>query len=228
MSRPIRILLADDHEVVRTGLRAMLARFSQIQVVAEAATASDALTMAVRLEPDVVLLDARMADGNSFEACQKILHHGHSHVLYLTAFADDDTVLSAVSAGAAGYLLKEISGEELVRAIEHVAAGQSVLDPAVTRRIMGATQSGFKPAKEASLQLLSPQETEVAALITQGHTNKDIALRLGISVSTVKNYVGNIMAKLHFHRRSQIASFYIQHTSTKSVANADAPVLVME
>ncbi len=210
--KTIRLLIVDDHEVVRAGLRALLADSSQIEIVGEAGGVADAVAEAGRLRPDVVLLDARMPDGSGFEACRQIRQLGFVvHVLFLTSFADDETVFEAISAGADGYLLKEVGSVELMRAIEQVGAGQCILDPSVIRRVMGRLKSGNELTGKNKMDLLSVQEKRVLALVAQGKTNKEIGVELGLSDKTVKNYLSNALDKLKFSRRSQAAAFYVQN-----------------
>ncbi len=209
----IRVLIADDHQVVRVGLRAMFSRFPTIEVVGVAENGEQAVIEAQRLRPDVVLLDVRMTDGASFDACRKILAAVDStHVIFLTSFADDNTVFDAISAGADGYLLKDVAEEELVNAITQVAEGRSILDPSVTRRVLGRVKAGSEASTPAGLEILSAQERRVLALVAEGKTNKEIAIVMGLSDKTVKNYLSNLLDKLNLSRRSQAAAFYVQHT----------------
>jgi DNA-binding NarL/FixJ family response regulator len=207
--KKIRLLLVDDHEVVRIGLRAVLGRDPEIEIVGEAGTSAEAVSQADRLKPDVVLLDIRLPDGGGVEACREILGtRTGTRVLFLTSFADDDTVLAAIVAGAGGYLLKEIGSEELIRSIKVVAGGQSILDSKVTERVLQWMKTLEAPAVEPKVEGLSPQEQRVVALITQGQTNKEIAVSIGLSEKTVKNYLANIFQKLQITRRSQAAAFF--------------------
>jgi two-component system response regulator DevR len=209
----VRLLIVDDHEVVRVGLTTLLGRFQSIEVVGEAGTVAAALAETQRLSPDVVLLDIRLPDGDGFEACRQIQKTAtETRVLILTSFADDDVVFQAIAAGADGYLLKEIDGEGLVKAIEKVAAGQSILDPAITRRVMGRVKNLTEPVIKDKLDSLSAQERKVVALVAEGKTNKEIATDMGLSDKTVKNYLSNILDKLQFTRRSQAAAFFVQHS----------------
>lgn len=209
----VRVLIADDHQVVRVGLRAMFARFPEIEVVGVAENGNQAVLEAQRLRPDVVLLDVRMTDGNSFDACRKILANTEAtHVIFLTSFADDNTVFDAISAGADGYLLKDVAEEELVRAITQVAGGHSILDPSVTRRVLGRVKAGAESQGQGGLDILSAQERRVLALVAEGKTNKEIAQVMGLSDKTVKNYLSNLLDKLNLSRRSQAAAFYVQHS----------------
>ncbi len=209
----IRVLIVDDHEVVRVGLRTLLGRFPSVEVVGDAGSVESALTETQRLQPDVVLLDVRLGDGSGFEVCRQIQKMtGDIHVLILTSFADDDVVFQSLSAGADGYLLKEIDSEGLVRAIEKVALGQSVLDPAVTGRVIGRIKGLASPVEKDRLESLSSQEKKVLALVAEGKTNKEIAAVLGLSDKTIKNYFSNILDKLQLSRRSQAAAYFVQHS----------------
>jgi two-component system, NarL family, response regulator DevR len=211
----IRLLIVDDHELVRLGLHTLISRFPHIEIVGEASTASAALKEAARLSPDVVLLDVRLPDASGFEACRKIRElPGNSRVLILTAFADDEIVFEAIGAGADGYLLKEIDGEGLVKAIEKIAGGQSILDPAVTGQVLGRVKSGVAgPVAKDKLEALSHQERRVLALVAEGKTNKEIAAELGLSDKTIKNYLSKVFEKLQLTRRSQAAVFFAQNAT---------------
>jgi two-component system, NarL family, response regulator DevR len=214
-SKPIRLLLVDDHEVVRAGLKMILSKREDFEIVGEAATKSDALFKAARLKPDVVLLDIRLPDGNGFEACRQIQSMNmDTRILLLTAFGDDETVFEGISAGADGYLLKEIDREKLFEAITSVAAGQSVIDPALTRRVLNRLRSrtSAEPPSEDKLAILSNQERRIVAFVSEGKTNKQIATEMGLSDKTVKNYLSNALDKLKLSRRSQAAAFFVQHS----------------
>lgn len=208
---PIRILIVDDHEVVRIGLRTLLSRFPHLEVVGEGNSVNSAVERSAELKPDLVLLDVRLGDENGFDACKRLQKLDVSpKVLILTSFADDDMVFKSIAAGADGYVLKEIDGDGLVRAIEKVAAGQSILDPAVTAQVFGRVKRLAEPSR-GKMEILSAQEKRVLALVAEGKTNKEIAVVLGLSDKTVKNYLSNILEKLQFSRRSQAAAFYVQN-----------------
>jgi len=210
--RPIRLLLADDHEVVRLGLRAMFENHPTIQIVADAGSVADALRLAQQHKPHVVLADVRMPQGGGAELCQQVKRALPGvGVLFLTSFADDETIFNAISAGADGYLLKDTDAERLTQAITQVAGGQSTLDPVVARRVMGRLQQGGGMSDQTKLGLLSAQERRVLALVAEGRTNKEIAQVLGLSDKTVKNYLANAMDKLKMSRRSQAAAFYVRN-----------------
>ncbi|HWN96257.1 MAG TPA: response regulator transcription factor [Methylomirabilota bacterium] len=210
--KAISILLVEDHEVTRAGLRSLLSAFEHLDVVGEAATVESAVELAQQLQPDVVLLDIRLRDGSGFDACRRIQKFGHDiKVLFLTSFADDDVLFEAIASGADGYLLKEIDSRALVSAIENVAAGKSILDPAVTRRVLAHVKHPGPPGDEdVRISRLSPQEFRIVSLVAEGKTNKEIAVVLGLSDKTVKNYLSNAMEKLNTHRRSQTAVMFIQ------------------
>ncbi len=219
-STPIRLLLVDDHEMVRIGLRTLFSKTKTIQTVGEAGTAADALTEAVRVKPDIVLMDLRLPDGSGVEVCREVRAAcPATKVLFLTSYSEDDAVFATIMAGASGYLLKEIGGEALVRAIESVVAGKSILDQAVTQRVLARMQSlatqADKVKKREEEEQLSRQEQRVLALVAEGKTNKEIAVALELSDKTVKNYLSNIFQKLHVSRRTQAAAIFI--------ANSDNP-----
>ena len=203
----IRVLLADDHELVRMGLRALLEREAGIEIVGEAGTAAGAVDEAVRLRPDIVLMDVRMADGSGVTACRLLREQAPEvQVIMLTAYADEEAVLAALSAGAAGYVLKKVQGHEVVRAIETVAAGHSLLDPAVTRTVVERIAGGAPASDDDRLATLSAQESRVLELVASGKTNKEIAATLALSEKTVKNYLARVFDKLDVARRAEAAA----------------------
>lgn len=215
-AKRIRLLLVDDHEVVRAGLGTLLSQHAELEVVGEAGTVAGAIEMAEKTRPDVALMDVRLPDGNGFEACRRL--HALTppvRVIILTAFAEDEVVVQAIGSGAEGYLLKEIDVQGLVRAIKEVAEGRSILDPAVTRRVLNRVRDGASASAPAGkLDRLSAQERRVLELVAQGKTNKEIGLALGLSDKTVKNYLSNLMEKLQLNRRSQAAAFFVQHSGS--------------
>ncbi|HKW86585.1 MAG TPA: response regulator transcription factor [Nitrospiraceae bacterium] len=207
--KPIRLLLVDDHEVLRIGLRTLFNEADGFRVVGEAGTVAAAQAEAARLKPDVVLMDVRLPDGSGIEACRTIrTQRSETRVLFLTSFADDDSVLASILAGANGFLLKEASSEELVRAVKTVGSGRSTLDPAVTQRVLAKVKSLSFSAGEDKHQDLSPQERRVLALVAEGKTNKEIAAALDLSDKTIGHYLENIFQKLHVTRRSQAAALF--------------------
>ena len=209
----IRVLIVDDHECVCIGLRTLLSGCPAVDVAGEARTVATAISETQRLQPDVVLLDIRLGTESGFDVCREIRKMpGKTRVLILTSYADDDAVFQFISAGADGYLLKDVGGEGLIRAIETVAAGQFVLDPAVTGRVVGRGRGSETSSEAGRLDSLSNQEKKILALVAKGQTNKEIATSLGLSDKTVKNYFSKTLEKLRVSRRSEAAAFFVQHS----------------
>jgi two-component system, NarL family, response regulator DevR len=208
----IRLVLVDDSQVVRMGLRSLIATEPRVDLIGEAGTVATAVETCARLRPDVVLLDIRLPDGTGFDACRQILSKlPDTRVLVLTSVADETLVDEAIRAGAHGYLLKEIDGRGLLQAVFDVAEGKSILDPAVTARVIQLVKGGSSASRDA-LAVLSPQERKVLALIAEGQTNKEVASALGLAEKTVKNYLSNIFEKLHVSRRSQAAAMFVRES----------------
>jgi DNA-binding NarL/FixJ family response regulator len=202
----MRVLLVDDHEIVREGLRVMLDAQNDIEVVGEAASAADAIRRVGFDDPDVVVLDVRLPDGSGVEACREIRERFPDvRVLMLTSFADEEALMSAIVAGAAGYVLKRIKGQDLVESIRRVGRGESLLDPAMTERLFRRLR-GDEP-DDPLLARLSPQERTILEHIAEGKTNRQIAEEMFLAEKTVKNYVSNMLAKLGMHRRSEAAAY---------------------
>ena len=211
-SRPFRLLVVDDHEVVRQGLVALLDRRPNFQVVAEAGTVEEALAQAHLHQPDIVIMDVRLPDGSGVEACREIRADlPDTRVVMLTSFPDDEAVLSAIVAGAAGYLLKQIRARDLVAGLEAVGRGESLLDPAVTERVLARVRQIASGEIHDELAGLTPQERKILLLVAEGMTNKAIATEIFLSDKTVKNYVSSILAKLNLERRAQAAAFVAKH-----------------
>lgn len=207
MPGPVRVTIVDDHDVVREGLRALIQKRSQFALVGEADSVASAIEEAQRAAPDIIIMDVRLPDGSGIEACREIRALlPDTRVLMLTSYADDAAVLASIMAGASGYLLKQTKGQELVRAIERVAGGQSLLDPTVTSQVLERLRNGAR-AKDDELSLLSEQEQRILDLIADGKTNKEIAQEVFLSDKTVKNYVSSILSKLNLRRRSEVAAF---------------------
>ena len=205
-SPPLTLLVVDDHEVVRQGLVALLDRRAGFQVVAEAGTAAEALEQARRFEPNLVVMDVRLPDGSGIEACRDIRSElPDTRVVMLTSYPDEDAVLAAIVAGASGYLLKQVRARDLVAALETVAAGGSLLDPAVTGKVLERMRRIATDDDE--LAALTKQERKILALVAEGKTNKEIAGEVFLSDKTVKNYVSSILAKLNLERRAQAAAY---------------------
>jgi two-component system, NarL family, response regulator DevR len=210
----IRILLVDDHEVVRDGVRSLIAANEDMIVVAEAGSVREAIEQAVRTKPDVVVMDVRLADGSGIEATREIRARlDKTQVLMLTSFADDEALFASIMAGAAGYVLKQIRGGELVRAIREVGAGKSLLDPEVTKSVLERLRKG-KTMRDEKLARLSAQEERILTLVSQGLTNGQIGKQLKLAEKTVKNYVSTILSKLEVARRAEAAAYLARHTTT--------------
>ena len=209
--KPISVLIVDDHEIVREGLRTVLSRQDGITVVGEAATVTDAVAESCRLQPDVVLMDVRLSGGSGMDACRAIRDScSGTRVLFLSSYEDNEAVLAAVVGGASGYLLKQINGEELARAIHAVAQGQSILDPAITQPLLTRMQQQKEKASEPQRATLSSQQQRVLALVAEGKTNKEIGVSLELSDKTVKNYIRFIFQKMKVTRRAQAAAFFVR------------------
>jgi DNA-binding NarL/FixJ family response regulator len=202
----VRVFLVDDHEIVRRGIRELLEDTGEIAVVGEASTAAAALRRVSAANPHVAILDARLGDGSGIDVCREIRSaHPEIGCLILTSYDDDDALFSAIMAGASGYLLKQIRGTDLVGAIHEIAAGRSLLDPAVTQRVLSRLREG--PAEDRRLAALGEREREVLHLVAEGLTNRQIATRIHLSEKTVKNYVSAILDKLDLTSRTQAAVF---------------------
>ena len=217
MSETIRVFLLDDHEVVRRGLRELLESEGDLDVVGEAGTAAEAISRIPPTRPDVAVLDVRLPDGNGVEVCREVRsRHPEIQCLILTSFSDDEALFQAIMAGAAGYLLKQIKGTDLVDAVRRVASGQSLLDPAVTARVLERLRTG--PETDERLARLTDQERRILDLIAEGLTNRQIAERVHLAEKTVKNYVSNLLTKLGMERRTQAAVYAarLRESSTQS------------
>ena len=215
-ARKIAVLVVDDHEVVRLGLRTLLGRERTIEVVGEAGTAAEAVAQARRLRPDVVVMDVRLPDRSGVEACREIRTEvPGTQVVMLTSYADDDAVLASIMAGASGYLLKQARGQELARAVETVASGQSLLDPGVTQKVLDRMKRLVAGQDPDGMAALSSQEQRVLALVAQGKTNKEIAGELGLSDKTVKNYLSHVFEKLSVARRAEAAAFFARRQAPR-------------
>ncbi len=207
-ARPLRLLVVDDHEVVRQGLVALLDRREAFQVVAEAGTVAEAVEQARRHEPDIVVMDVRLPDGTGIEACREIrADRPQTRVVMLTSYPDEEAVLSAIVAGASGYLLKQIRGRDLIAALEAVGRGESLLDPAVTEKVLERIRRLATGGIADELAQLTAQEQKILLLVAEGKTNKEIATDVFLSDKTVKNYVSSILSKLNLERRAQAAAF---------------------
>ena len=205
---PMRIMVVDDHEVVRRGLVALLERHSEFEVAAEAGSVTEAIETARRVRPDLVVMDVRLPDGSGIEACREIRSElPETRVIMLTSYPDEEAVLSAIISGASGYLMKNTRGRDLVAALQAVGRGDSLLDPAITERVLDRVRRVAAGAERDELADLTPQERRILLMVAEGKTNKEIAAEIYLSDKTVKNYVSSILAKLNLQRRAQAAAF---------------------
>jgi two-component system, NarL family, response regulator DevR len=206
--KTLTVVVVDDHEVVRQGLVAMLDRRPGFQVVGEAGTVAEAIEVTGRFEPDLVVMDVRLPDGSGIEACREIRANlPGTRVMMLTSYPDEEAVLAAIIAGASGYLLKQVRARDLVAALEAVGRGESLLDPAVTGKVLERMRRIATSDHPDELAALTQQERKILALVADGMTNKEIAAEIFLSDKTVKNYVSSILAKLNLERRAQAAAF---------------------
>ena len=202
----IRVFLLDDHEIVRAGLRSLFETDDEFVVVGEAATAAEALDRIPATRPHVAILDVRLPDGNGIEVCRDIRSHSPEIAcVMLTSYADDEALVAAVMAGAAGYVLKQVGAVSLVEDVRRVAEGQSLMDPALIQRLLEKIRRGSE--EDPLLASLTPQERRILDLVADGQTNRQIANELYLAEKTVKNYVSNLLAKLGMERRTQAASY---------------------
>ena len=217
----IRVFLLDDHEVVRTGLRTLLETQDDMEVVGEAGTAADALALIDSSAPDVAVLDVRLPDGSGIEVCREIRSsRPETACLMLTSYADDEALAAAVMAGAAGYVLKQINSSELVADIRTVSAGGSLLDPALTKRVLERIRKGA--AEDRRMASLTPQERRILDLIAEGCTNRQIADQMFLAEKTVKNYVSNVLAKLGMDRRTEAAVYAARLAERRAAGEASS------
>ena len=212
---PLRVMLVDDHEIVRDGIRAMLDVEDDVVVTTEAASVREAVDEADRTRPDVIVMDVRLSDGSGIEATREIrAKHPNTKVLMLTSFADDEALFASIMAGASGYVLKQVNAAELLRAIRAVGRGESLLDPAVTTSVLDRLRKGKHLMQDEKLSRLSPQEERILTAVADGKTNREIGDDLHLAEKTVKNYVSSILSKLEVARRAEAAAYLARHTTT--------------
>jgi two-component system, NarL family, response regulator DevR len=209
---PIRVLIADDHEVVRIGLAALLDGHDDLQVVAEAASGDEAVRLTRQHRPDVVVMDIRMPEGSGIDACRTITEElVGTPVIMLTSHADSDALFAAIEAGASGYVLKRVGSSELVEAVRTIAAGGSLLDPAVTRSVLDRLRNASRLEEAGAFAELTDRERRVLAHVADGASNREIADRMGLAEKTVRNYVSSILGKLALESRAQAAGYAIRN-----------------
>jgi two-component system response regulator DevR len=210
--KTLRILLVDDHEVVRLGLAVLLEDAPAVSVVGEAGSAREALIACERLDPDVVILDIRLPDQPGVDVCRQIVERWpHIKVIILTSYANDELIAEAISAGAVGYVLKQVGNEELLRAIEAIRDGKALLDPQVTQRVLQRMRQTDRLLDASAFRDLSGRELEVLSLVSQGKTNREIARALALSEKTVRNHVSSLLEKLGMNNRIELATYAIKH-----------------
>lgn len=207
-----RIIIVDDHEVVRLGLKSLLDQYPQYEVVAEADSAASAVDAALEMNPDIILMDIRLPGKSGIEACEEIKSRNPDiQIIMLTSYAEDEMLFSAIKAGASGYVLKQINSEGLIHSLEAVARGEGSLDPAVTQRVFQEVRKAVKEEEAASFSSLSQQEKMVLRLVSEGKTNKEIAQNLFLGEGTVRNYVSSILSKLSVSNRAEAAAYAVEH-----------------
>lgn len=208
----LRILLVDDHEVVRVGVRALIERQPGMEVVGEAGTVRQAVSQAERLVPDVVVLDVRLPGGNGLDACRQIkARRPETRVIILTSFPNDEVLFDAIAAGADGYVLKQIGSDELLLALERVGRGESLLDPSLTSRVFAKVREARRQERAHAFADLTGQEMEILAHVAEGETNREIGVALQLSEKTIRNYVSIILSKLGLTSRAQAAAYAARH-----------------
>jgi two-component system response regulator DevR len=207
-----KIIIVDDHEIVRLGLKSLLDQYPQYEVVSEAKNANEAVAQVEIFHPDIVLMDIRLPGKSGIDACEEIKQNFPDvKVIMLTSYAEDEMLFSAIKAGASGYVLKQIDSDGLVKSIEAVARGEASLDPAVTQRVFQEVKRAVKEEEAASFSELSQQERMVLKLVSEGRTNREIALALYLGEGTVRNYVSSILSKLVVSNRAEAAAYAVQH-----------------
>ncbi len=218
----LRIIIADDHTIVRTGLKQLLESESDMDVVAEASTGDEAVKLAEQYEPDIVVMDIRMPGLSGIEACQRITENlDNTAVIMLTSYAEDDLLSAAIDAGASGYVLKRIGNDELTNAVRRVGNGESILDPAMTESVFKKVRQANKAQSASYFDSLTDQELSVLALLAQGLSNRQIAAKLFLGEGTVRNYVSNILSKINVNNRAEAAIYAVKHNIEDVVPPTD-------
>ena len=208
-----RIILVDDHEVVRIGLKTLLDRHPDFDVVGEASSAREAIEKTASIKPDVVVMDIRLPGTSGIDACEEIVKRfPDTKVLMLTSYAEDEMLFSAIRAGASGYVLKQIGSDDLVKALESVGSGEGLLDPAVTQRVFQEVRRAVREEEASAFANLSQQEKHVLQLVSEGKTNREIAKALFLGEGTVRNYVSSILSKLGVNNRAEAAAYAVEHS----------------
>jgi two-component system response regulator DevR len=209
----LKIMLVDDHEVVRLGIKALLSNYPAYEVITEAADAEEAVTKALEFKPDVIIMDIRLPGRNGIEATKDIMDElPDTKIIMLTSFAEDDLLFDAINAGAYGYILKQIGSDDLINALDAIGRGEALLDPALTQKVFKRVREAARKATDEAFASLSDQELRILALISEGKTNKQIAADIFLSEKTVRNYVSSILSKLSLSTRSEAAAYAVKHS----------------
>lgn len=208
----LKIMLVDDHEVVRLGLKSLLSNYSSFEVIAEAGSANEAIQRAQEVKPDVIVMDIRLPGKNGIEATREIIDIlPDTKIIMLTSFAEDELLFDAINAGACGYVLKQIGSNDLINALETIGRGESLLDPVLTQKVFRRVREASRKATDEAFASLSDQEIRILAQIAEGKTNKEIAAFIFLSEKTVRNYVSSILSKLNLRTRSEAAAYAVKH-----------------
>jgi DNA-binding NarL/FixJ family response regulator len=209
----LKILLVDDHEVVRLGIKALLSNYPEFEVVTEAGNADEAITKAQEYEPDVIIMDIRLPGKSGIDATREIIEEmPNTKVIMLTSFAEDELLFDAINAGAYGYILKQIGSDDLINALSAIGRGEALLDPALTQKVFKRVREASRKATDEAFATLSDQELRILSLISEGKTNKQIAADIFLSEKTVRNYVSSILSKLNLSTRSEAAAYAVKHS----------------
>lgn len=212
MSNPVRLLIADDHSVVRAGLKALLERQGRFRVIAEAGTGEEAIAKAQEVKPDIAVLDIRMPGVSGIEACRQIVETVPGcKVIMLTSYAEDDLLFAAIQSGASGYVLKRVGDNDLVSAVDRVSRGEAILDPSMTASVFAEVRKASETQHAAAFSSLTSQELAVLALVADGMTNRQIAMKLYLGEGTVRNYVSSVLAKIGAANRAEAAAYAVKH-----------------
>lgn len=221
-NKNVRVMLVDDHEVVRLGLKSLILRFPQIDIVAEAGSEAEAIEQALAYRPDVILMDIRLGSGSGIEATRQIRAQLEAtRVIMLTSYADQELLFDAIRVGASGYVLKQVGTGELIRTIEAVARGESILDPTLTPKLFNAMRTSMEKEESAAFTVLTKQELQVLALMTEGQTNKQIGDEMFLSHGTIRNYVSNILGKLQVRNRAEATAYAMRHHLSEYIERQD-------
>jgi DNA-binding NarL/FixJ family response regulator len=208
----LKIMLVDDHEVVRLGIKALLSNYPTYEVVAEAAGADEAVATAREYEPDVIIMDIRLPGKSGIDATKEIMEDlPNTKIIMLTSFAEDDLLFDAINAGAYGYILKQIGSDDLINALDAIGRDEALLDPALTQKVFRRVREASRKATDEAFATLSDQEIRILSLISEGKTNKEIAADIFLSEKTVRNYVSSILSKLNLRTRSEAAAYAVKH-----------------